>query len=276
MSAEFQGKTILITGGGTGIGKGCAEYFLARGAVVTIAGPEAAVLEKAANQLKEKVGSHTIRTALCDVTEEDQVEHAVAVAAGDGNLDIMLANAGTSAPGPIQLLTKKHWHFAYDVNVVGTALCFKHAGLVMKRHGGGVMIGISSVEALRASYFHATYNVTKAALDSLIPASAREFGPFNIRVNGIRPGLILTEAVLRGLNEEIREKGVRQTFLGRAGTPLDIAKAVAFFASDQAEWITGQVLNVCGGLTVHKGDNFEGIARHVFSAEEIEQSKPQR
>ncbi|CAN5421961.1 SDR family oxidoreductase [soil metagenome] len=270
---DFEGRTVLVTGGGTGIGKGCAEYFLERGAVVTIAGQDEAVLQSAAAELTASTGSQGLRTAVCDVTEEDQVAEAVSTATHAGRLDVLLANAGTGWPGPVQLLDKAQWHIAYDVNVVGTALCFKHAARVMKPHGSGAMVAISSVEALRASRFMPAYNVTKAALDSLVPCTARELGRFGIRVNGIRPGVVLTEAVESQLTEKALHNGLRQTYLGRMGTPLDIAKAVAFLASDDASWITGQMLNVCGGLTVHDGDNYEGLARMVFGDDAIEESK---
>jgi NAD(P)-dependent dehydrogenase (short-subunit alcohol dehydrogenase family) len=272
-ASEFDGKTMLITGGGTGIGKGTAEYFLERGARVTIAGPDQAILDGAVAELIRKAGSNSIRAILCDVREEDQVQAAVELAADGGNLDIMFANAGTGLPGPVQLLTKDQWRFPFDVNVVGTALCFKHAGKIMKRHGGGVMIGVSSVEGIRASAFHATYNAAKAAVESLIAASAREFGPFNIRVNGIRPGYVETDATVRALSDEAKARCVGESLLGRPGKPLDIAKVVAFFASEQAEWVTGQVLSVCGGLTVHNGDDYENIARRVFGDEAVEESK---
>jgi NAD(P)-dependent dehydrogenase (short-subunit alcohol dehydrogenase family) len=263
MSA-FEGRSVLVTGGGTGIGKGCAQHFLAHGATVTIAGPDGDVLESAAAELRDDTGCDAVRTAVCDVTDEDQVQRAVATAAEDTGLDVLVANAGTGWPGPVQLLDKAQWHIAYDVNVVGTALCIKHASPVMRGRGTGAVVAISSVEALRASMFMPAYNVTKAALDTLVACAARELGPLGIRVNGIRPGVVLTEAVSAQLTERSLQAGLRQTYLGRLGTPTDIAKAVAFLASDDASWVTGQMHNVCGGLSVHDGANYEGLARMVF------------
>ena len=136
--------------------------------------------------------------------------------------------------------------------------------------GTGAVVVISSVEAVRASKFMPTYNVTKAALDTLVACAARELGPLGIRVNGIRPGVVLTEAVSAQLTEKSLQAGLRQTYLGRLGTPADIAKAAAFLASDDASWVTGQMLNVCGGLSVHDGANYEGLARMVFGDKEID------
>lgn len=262
--STFDGRSVLITGGGTGIGKGCAQHFLGHGATVTIAGPDGDVLESSAAELRDATGNDAVRTAVCDVTEEELVQRAVATATEDGRLDVLVANAGTAWPGPVQLMDKAHWHIAYDVNVVGTALCIKHASPVMRSRGTGAVVAISSVEAVRASKFMPTYNVTKAALDTLVACAARELGPLGIRVNGIRPGVVLTEAVRAQLTEKSLQAGLRQTYLGRLGTPADIAKAAAFLASDDASWVTGQMLNVCGGLSVHDGANYEGLARMVF------------
>src|SRR5271163_2291120 len=266
----FDGRSVLVTGGGTGIGKGCAQHFLAHGATVTIAGPDGDVLESSAAELRDATGNDAVRTAVCDVTEEELVQRAVATAAGDGGLDVLVANAGTAWPGPVQLLDKAQWHMAYDVNVVGTALCIKHTSPLLRGRGTGAVVAISSVEALRANRFMPTYNVTKAALDSLVACAARELGPLGIRVNGVRPGVVLTEAVRAQLTESSLQAGLRQSYLGRYGTPADIAKAVAFLASEEASWVTGQMLNVCGGLSVHDGANYEGLARMVFGDSAID------
>jgi NAD(P)-dependent dehydrogenase (short-subunit alcohol dehydrogenase family) len=272
--STFEGRSVLVTGGGTGIGKGCAQHFLASGATVTIAGPDGEILESAATELVQATGRTAVRTAVCDVTDEDLVREAVGVATETGGLDVLVANAGTGWPGPVQLLDKAQWHTAYDVNVVGTALCIKHAAHAMRDRDGCAIVAVSSVEALRASKFMAAYNVTKAALDSLVACAARELGPLGIRVNGVRPGVVLTDAVRAQLTEKSVSAGLRQTYLGRLGTPADIAQAVAFLASDAASWVTGQMLNVCGGLSVHDGANYEGLARMLFGDDAIDELKP--
>jgi NAD(P)-dependent dehydrogenase (short-subunit alcohol dehydrogenase family) len=268
--SRFDGRSVLVTGGGTGIGKGCAQHFLAHGATVTIAGPDGDILESAAAELRDATGNGAVRTTVCDVTDEELVRLAVETATVNGGLDVLVANAGTGWPGPVQLLDKTQWHIAYDVNVVGTALCIKHASPVMRDRGAGAVVAISSVEALRASKYMPAYNVTKAALDTLVVCAASELGPLRIRVNGIRPGVVLTEAVSAQLTERSVQAGLRQTYLGRLGTPADIANAVAFLASDAAAWVTGQMLNVCGGLSVHDGANYEGLARMVFGDSAID------
>jgi hypothetical protein len=104
--------------------------------------------------------------------------------------------------------------------------------------------------------------------------AARELGPLGIRVNGVRPGVVLTDAVRTQLAEKSVAAGLRQTYLGRLGTPEDIAQAVAFLASDNASWVTGQMLNVCGGLSVHGGASYEGLARMLFGDDAIDDLQP--
>lgn len=130
--STFEGRSVLVTGGGTGIGKGCALHFLEGGATVTIAGPDGEILESAAAELVQATGRTAVRTAVCDVTDEDLVREAMAVATEAGGLDVLVANAGTGWPGPVELLDKAQWHIAYNVNVVGTALCIKHAAHTMR------------------------------------------------------------------------------------------------------------------------------------------------
>jgi NAD(P)-dependent dehydrogenase (short-subunit alcohol dehydrogenase family) len=142
--SNFDGPSILITVGGTGIGNGCAQHFLAHGATV---------LESAAAELRDATGNDAVRTAVCNVTEEERVQRAVATATEDGGLDVLVANPGTAWPGPVQLMDNAQWHIAYDVNVIETALCIKHAGPVMRDGGTGAVVAVSSVEAVRASKF---------------------------------------------------------------------------------------------------------------------------
>jgi NAD(P)-dependent dehydrogenase (short-subunit alcohol dehydrogenase family) len=193
--SSFDGKTVLVTGGGTGIGKGCAEHFRMSGATVTIAGPDGEILESAAAELLQRTGNDGIRTAVCDVTDDDLERKAVAVAANTSGLDVLIANAGTGWPGPVQLLDKAQWHIAYDVNVVGSALRIRHASAAMRAPRGRRRGGHLERGGAARRQFMPAYNVTKAALDSLVACAARELGPLGIRVNGVRPGVVLTDSV---------------------------------------------------------------------------------
>lgn len=254
-----------MTGGGTGIGKACAQALAGSGATVTICGPELEVLEDARRDIDASAPGADVNAVVCDVTEESQVCDAVAQAAGGGNLDIAVANAGTGVPGSLLHLEQDHWMVPIGVNLLGTAFTIKHAGLRMKEHGSGSIITISSVASYRPAAFMASYSVTKAAVDELTRHGAAELGRFGIRVNGIRPGWILTSAV-DGITDLDQVR--RETVLGRLGQAADVARAVLYLASDRSEWVTGQLLGVCGGLSlVPPSYDFAETARSLFPTE---------
>jgi NAD(P)-dependent dehydrogenase (short-subunit alcohol dehydrogenase family) len=268
---SLAGKTALVTGGGTGIGKACATALAAAGAAVTICGPDLGTLEGAAAVMAAS-GAPGVRSVVCDVTDEGQVEAAVAAAAHDGRLDVALANAGVPMPGSLLHLTAEHWMGPIGVNVLGTAHTIKHAARAMA--GGGSIIAISSIASARPAAFMGTYSVTKAAVDELVRFAAAELGPRNIRVNGIRPGWVATEAVASETTPEnmaIIRAGTAlpgDSELGGLGRPEDIARAVVYFASDYSSWVTGQLLGVCGGSSLPPAaGEFGYIAKMLFPDE---------
>jgi NAD(P)-dependent dehydrogenase (short-subunit alcohol dehydrogenase family) len=246
---SLTGKSALVTGGGTGIGKGCAAALVAAGAVVTICGPDSAVLQAAADEIGTDGGA-TVRVIQADVTVEDQVAAAVDAATVDGQLDIAVANAGTGFPGSVLHLRAEHWMVPLGVNVLGSAFTIKHAAKRMKDHGGGSIITMSSVASTRNTAWMGAYGVSKAALDELTRLAAVELGQFGIRVNGIRPGWIQTDSLASISTVANLTRARDETPLGRLGLPEDIARAVLYFASEQSEWVTGQLLGVCGGFTL--------------------------
>ena len=265
--ARLDGARALVTGGGTGIGFGCAEQLLAAGAAtVTIAGPDAEVLEGAA----ERLGADRVRTVVCDITEEDQVEQAVARAAVGGRLDVLVANAGTGRTGAILTLDAQTWDVCLRLNVIGSALTFKHAALVMKEHGGGSIVAISSTSGTKVQPWLAAYNASKAALDMLVRSAAVEFSPHRIRVNSIQPGYVPTEAMAAGTTADLSRTLVAATPLGRAGSPADIGRAVAFLASADAEWITGQSFGVDGGLNIPVMPSMAALAVRSYGQETVD------
>lgn len=274
IQCNLTGKKTLVTGGGTGIGRGCAKELMLAGAEVTIAGPEQEVLEQAVDELmKSNDGDGSVSHILCDVTNEEQVKEAVEFAAKGENLDIALANAGTGfPPGPILALTADQWKPSYEVNVIGTAMTIKYAALTMRKHGSGSIIAISSTTSQRAAPFMAPYCTTKAGVDRLVECAAVELGRFNIRVNGIRPGFTATPHFVDVISDEFKANYIQKTPFGRAGQPEDIAGAVLFLASSQSEWVTGQVFCACGGFGINQGENFEEIARMVHGDEIIDDS----
>jgi NAD(P)-dependent dehydrogenase (short-subunit alcohol dehydrogenase family) len=267
MTITLEGRSALVTGGGTGIGKACAGALARLGADVTIAGPDTAVLKRAVDELSTDGVVHYIQA---DVTEEDQVEAAVDAAARGGKLDIALANAGTGFPGSLLHLSKEHWMVPIGVNLLGSAFTIKHAARKMLDEGGSI-ITVSSGASSRLTKFMASYSVSKAALDELTRAAAQELGPFGIRVNAVRPGWIQTESLTAAATGSNAANALAQTPLGRLGEVDDVVRAVIYLASDQSEWVTGQLLNVCGGFNlIPPSMNLEETARALFPEQMIE------
>lgn len=260
---ERQSANALVTGGGTGIGYGCAEALVAQGALVTIAGRREDVLKKAA----EALGGET-DYVVCDATEEDQVSAAVTKAARGGALDILVANAGTGFPAAIKQATAEHWDFSYRLNVVGTAFCIKHAALSMTGRGGAITC-ISSTSAVKVQPWMASYNVAKAGLEMLVRCAAIELGQDNIRVNCVQPGYTLSEKMAGATPPTLDRKLRASTPLGIPGKPRDIGEMVAFLSSDRASWITGQIIGVDGGLNIASLPSMAEIAAHLHGEETV-------
>ena len=263
----LEGRTALVTGGGTGVGFGIARRLLQHGARVTLAARRVDVLESAAERLRSEVDAAQVGTRQCDVSVEDDLVAAVASAAApDGRLDIAVANAGSGAPGPILALGSEAWRFANDLNILGTALTIKQAALAMQERGGSI-VAISSVEAFKVAKYMAPYSVTKAAVEALVRCAALELAPFEIRVNAIQPGYVPTEGTALAFNEEEAEQLVEMTPLRRSGRAEEIGDAVVYFSAESGAWVTGQVLAVDGGMVIPEGVSFEKLCRKIYGDE---------
>jgi len=245
------GKAALVTGGGTGIGLGCARRLAAEGALVTICGRRQDVLAAAVHEI-----GHHARFVVCDIQDEDQVRNAAAVAAEPlGALHIAVVNAGgVYTAGPIVLGDVAGWRTQMEINVIGSFLTIKHAAPHIARSGGGSIIAISSIAGSHTHRQLAAYSVSKAAIDMLVRNAADELGEFGVRVNAIRPGLVATDASdPLGNDPTTRTDYLAQMPLGRSGSTDEIGAAVHFLASDESAWITGQVFAVDGGHTLRGG-----------------------
>ena len=211
------GRHALVTGGGTGIGRGIARSLLREGARVTLAARRLDVLEDAAAALRSELPGAAVAAIACDVTQEAQVEAAVAAAADrDGALDIAVANAGSAVPGPFLLLGADAWRFCCELNVIGTANTLRHAALAMRARGGS-LIAISTAASAAPEKSMAAYTATKAAVDMLVRCAALELGPWNVRVNAIQPGYVPHETLDAVFPEPLQRDLIARTPLGRAG-----------------------------------------------------------
>ncbi len=263
----LEGRTALVTGGGTGVGFGIARRLLQHGARVTLAARRVDVLESAAERLRSEIDAAQVGTRQCDVSVEEDLAAAVASAAApDGRLDIAVANAGSGAPGPILALGSEAWRFANDLNILGTALTIKQAALAMQERGGSI-VAISSVEAFKVAKYMAPYSVTKAAVEALVRCAALELAPFEIRVNAIQPGYVPTEGTALAFNEEEAEQLVEMTPLRRSGRAEELSDAVVYFSAESGAWVTGQVLAVDGGMVIPEGVSFEKLCRKIYGDE---------
>ncbi|MET0738710.1 MAG: SDR family oxidoreductase, partial [Acidimicrobiales bacterium] len=262
MGYGLDGKGALVTGGGSGIGLGCAQRLAAEGAVVTICGRSQERLDTAVAQL-----AGDARAVACDVTDEAQVQAAVAAAAEPtGTLDVVVASAGGSSTiGPITQVDAQAFRDTMDLNVVGTFLALKHAAPVMIRGGGGSFIGISSIAGTTTHRWFGAYGPSKAGIEALVQMGADELGASNVRVNAIAPGLVATELVAAITDGgPVLDDYLEQMPIARPGTVDDIADAVAYLAGDQSTWVTGQVLHVDGGHSLRRGPLYHAFLEPVF------------
>ncbi len=274
----LEGQRALVTGGGTGIGFGITRCLLEAGVAVTIAARRLEVLEEAAKALRAEIPDAALSVVECDITKADQVERAVAVAAGpDGCLEIAVANAGSAAPGPFLLLDDEAWRFCCELNVIGTASTIRHAALAMRERGGSI-VAISSAGAAAPEKSMAAYSSTKAALDMMVKCAARELGPYGIRVNSIQPGFVPHAVLEQVFPDELRRELIEQrTPLRRAGKPEEIGDMVVYLAGSGGSWITGQVIGVDGGMTAQAMGDLTPIAEMVHGKEAVRDAlEPQR
>lgn len=267
MDLSLGGRTYLVTGGGSGIGRGVATTLVEAGANVLIVGRDAERLTAAVSEIDAAVGSGAVKHVSADVTNEEQVVEAVEVAtAWTGRLDgVVHCAGGTETLGPITQVDSHGWRRTVDLNVNGTMYVLKHAARNMVRAGGGSFVGVSSIAASNTHRWFGAYGPSKAALDHLLMLAADELGASSVRVNGIRPGLTRTEMVAPVLTLEPLAEDYRiNTPLPRVGEVSDIANLALFLLSDAASWITGQIINVDGGQALRRGPDYSSLVGPMF------------
>jgi len=246
--ARFTDKVAVVTGASKGIGAGIAKRLAAEGASVVVNYGSSA---DGANRIVDDIvraGGQAVAIG-ASVKNEGDVTHLFdQVRKAFGRVDVLVNNAGIYAPAPIEGLSVSEFNRHFDTNVLGLLLATK-ASLSLFPPTGGSIVNISSVVSTLAPGAAAIYVGTKGAVDSITKSLAKEFAPRKIRVNGVNPGFVITEGThTAGMaGGEFEAWAVANSPLGRAGQPEDIAAAVAFLASDDASWITGESLRVAGG-----------------------------
>jgi NAD(P)-dependent dehydrogenase (short-subunit alcohol dehydrogenase family) len=244
---SLAGKVAVVTGAGAGIGRAYARALVANGAAVVVVDVDG----NAAHQVSEEIraGGGRADVYVGDVSADDTAGAVANLAERSyGRLDILVNNAGLHLPEfnqPLTTFDHAKWHSILAVNVTGALYFAEACSRVMIDGGrGGVIINQSSIAAYRPV---GAYGVTKLALNGLTMALAAELGEHNIRVNGIAPGLILTEATLSGMSKERREQSISQQLIRRSGSVEDVVGMLLFLCSDAGNWITGETFAVTGG-----------------------------
>ncbi len=263
MAGNLRGYAVLVTGGGTGIGAGCAAALAADGAAVTICGRRAEVLEEAAQKIAAAAdfgGSVQIVTG--DVTSEEDVQSIVAKSLEPtGKLNGCVANAGGGGMlSGYEDMDTAEFQRVMDLNVLGTMLCIKHTLPHMIQAGGGSFVGMSSLAGHITHPWFGAYPVSKAGVEAMIRNAADENGPHKVRFNAIRPGFVATEIMdMVPRDSEVYQSYIDNTPLGDVAYPEDIGYLARFLISAESRWITGQCINVDGGHSLRRGPDFSSF-----------------
>jgi len=254
------GFSVIVTGGGTGIGRACAARLAADGAAVTICGRTESRLVEAAETIRAAAGNGgSVRHVVADTTKEDDVRRVVDVGLeATGILNGFVANAGGGGmPGPYHVQSLDEFMRVLNVNVISTFLSLKYAVPPMVKAGGGSFVAISSIAGCQTHRYFGAYTVAKGGIDQMMRNAADEYGPVKVRCNSVRPGFIATE-IMENIPREsdLFKNWLANIPLGRVGEPDDVAGLVRFLMGGDSRWITGAMLNVDGGNTLRTGPDF--------------------
>jgi 3-oxoacyl-[acyl-carrier protein] reductase len=246
---DLTGRVAVVTGGTRGIGLATAGALAEAGAHVVLTGRNDDRARAAAEELAKRTGGQVDAVAL-DVTDAAMVATVFKnVAAQHGRLDVLVANAGVLEDGLIGMLRPEHIASMLNTNTTGTLLCVQAAARIMTRRKTGAIVVLSSVVGERGSAGQSAYAASKGAVTAIARSAAKELGGRGIRVNAVAPGVIPTDLVAH-LPQAAVEAAVAGAPLGRLGTAEEVASVIRFLVSDEASFVTGQVIGVDGGLGV--------------------------
>lgn len=243
----LEGKTAVITGAARGIGKALAIRFAAEGANIAFTDlsydENVQKLEKELTAMGVKAKGYASNAA----NFADTHEVVSNIVKDFGRIDILINNAGITKDGALKRMTEEQWDLVINVNLKSVFNFTKAVQPIMWKQGNGSIINMSSVVGLHGNANQANYSASKAGIIGFTKSVAQEVGPRNIRVNAIAPGFIVTE-MTGALPEEVRTAWMEKIALRRGGTPEDVANTALYLASDLASYVTGQVIEVSGGM----------------------------
>jgi 3-oxoacyl-[acyl-carrier protein] reductase len=243
----LEGKTALITGAGRGIGKAIALKFAAEGANIAFTDLK---IDETGEATEHEIASIGVKCkGYASNAADFEASHRVVeeIMKDFGRIDILVNNAGITKDGLMMRMSEQQWDAVINVNLK-SAFNFIHAVTpVMMRQKAGSIVNMSSVVGVSGNAGQANYSASKAGMIGLAKSIAKELGSRGIRANAIAPGFIITE-MTGALSDEVRNEWAKQIPLRRGGTPEDVANVALFLASDLSSYVSGQVINVCGGL----------------------------
>lgn len=242
--ALLAGRIAVITGGAQGLGYAIAQQFIAEGARVMLGDLNIDATRAAAEALG---GSDVARARACDVTSGAAVDGLVAAAVEEfGTLDIMVNNAGITRDATLRKMSEEQFDDVISVHLKGTWNGTRSAAAIMREHGGGAIINMSSISGKVGLVGQTNYSAAKAGIVGLTKAAAKELAHLGVRVNAIAPGLIRS-AMTEAMPQRIWDAKLAEVPMGRAGEPSEVAAVALFLASDLSSYMTGTVLEVTGG-----------------------------
>jgi 3-oxoacyl-[acyl-carrier protein] reductase len=246
---KFKGQTVVVTGGSRGIGRAIALSFAKEGANIVINYANSSAKAEAVVEEIKNLGVDAIAIQ-CDVSKDEDVSKMTEVIYEKfEKVDVLINNAGITRDGLLIRMKEKDFEDVLDINLKGTFLCTKHIGKKMLKKKSGKIVNITSVVGVMGNAGQANYAASKAGVIGFTKSVAKEFASRGINVNAIAPGFIETE-MTADLKEDIMDAYTKAIPLGKMGKAEDVAKLAKFLSSDESSYITGQIINVDGGMVM--------------------------